>query len=503
MKSRRLLAVMLCLILCTGAFAMLTSCGQGNKNAISVNTNKTYQTMEGFGASAAWWAQDVGGWSEQTENGKETRQEILELLYGENGIGLDIYRYNLGAGAKTEDTSYYSDPWRKTQSFITPDGSIDYSLDANAVWCMQKAVELGTKNVVFFSNSAPNTMTINGKTHSDADETRLDYVDDDGNNVYFSKPNLDASEYQNFANYVLDAVEHFLSLGVPVKAVSPINEPQWAWQGGQEGCHYEPDEVVALYKVFLSEMQARNLTQTTELSMFESGQPFGDTLKRYLDAIMDDKDLSKAINSMDTHSYWGTAEQKEKTAKYLNWHYRELAVRCTEWTEMVNGKDVTMDSALVLANTMLEDLTILDAESWSYWIAVSAYDYRDGLIYVDRDAHTYETTKRLYTMGNFSKFIEPGAVRIGATVGKNLPVSSVAFDCGDTVAVVVVNSAEKEQQFAVSFPRKATFKSVTAYVTDNEHNLDSVGTVAYTENGSYTVSAQSVTTFVFEKSTAQ
>ncbi len=503
MKFRRLSAVVLCLVLCAGVLTMLTSCTAGGGNTISVNTKKTYQTMEGFGASAAWWAQDVGGWTEPTENGKETRQEILELLYGENGIGLDIYRYNLGAGAKAEDASDYSDPWRKTQSFIAADGSIDYTLDADAVWCMQKAVELGTQNVVFFSNSAPNTMTINGKTHSDVDENRVDYVDDNGNNVYFSKPNLDAAEYQNFANYVLDAVQHFQSLGVPVKAVSPINEPQWAWQGGQEGCHYEPEEVVALYKVFLSEMQARNLTETTELSMFESGQPFGDTLKRYLEPIMDDKDLSKAIRGMDTHSYWGNAEQKEKTAKYLNWHYKDLAVRCTEWTEMVNGKDVTMDSALVLANTMVEDLTILDAESWNYWIAVSAYDYRDGLIYVDRDAHTYETTKRLFAMGNFSKFIEPGAVRIGATVGKDLPVASVAFDCGDTVAVVVINSAENEQQFSVSFPRKATFQSVTAYVTDSAHNLESAGKTDYTENGSYTVSAQSVTTFVFEKSKAQ
>ncbi|MGN0571353.1 MAG: glycoside hydrolase [Candidatus Fimenecus sp.] len=502
MKCNKIGACLAAFFLCSAFCLLLSSCTKTDME-ISINTNKTYQTMEGFGASAAWWAQDVGGWTQNTENGNEIRAEILELLYDDNGIDLDIYRYNLGAGSKTDDISDYSDPWRKTESFIAPDGTVDYSRDANAVWCMQKAVNLGVENVVFFSNSAPDTMTINGKVHNDADESRLDYVDEEGNSIYYSKPNLDASQYQNFADYVLDAVEHFRAQGIPVTAVSPINEPQWAWQGGQEGCHYEPDEVVALYKVFLAEMQNRGLADTTELSMFESGQPFGDTLKRYLDPIMDDKDLSAAIKGLDTHSYWGTAEQKEKTAKYLNLHYRNLPVRCTEWTEMQGGKDVTMDSALVLANTMLEDLTILDAESWSYWIAVSAYDYRDGLIYVDRDAHTYETTKRLYVLGNFSKFVEPGAVRIGAAVGKNLPLSTVAFDCGDTVAVIVVNNTETEQAFTMDFNRQAKFVNVSAFLTDANHDLECVYTKPFAVNVSCTVPAQSVTTFVFQKEAAQ
>ncbi len=464
---------------------------------MTVNTKKTYQTMEGFGASAAWWAQDVGGWTETGASGEELRSEILNLLYGEDGIGLDIYRYNLGAGSKAEDASDYSDAWRKTQSFLRPDGTVDYALDANAVWCMEKAVSLGVDNVVFFSNSAPDTMTINGKVHADKDLERVDYVDDNGNNVYYSKPNLDASQYGNFAKYVLDAAAHFKAKGIPVKAVSPINEPQWSWQGGQEGCHYEPDEVVALYKAFLSEMEARGMTDV-ELSMFESGQPFGDTLKRYLEPIMKDAELKEKIAALETHSYWGTAEQKEKTARYMRLKYPKLPVRCTEWTEMVNGRDVTMDSALVLANTVYEDLTILDAQSWSYWIAVSAYDYRDGLIYVDRSAHTYETTKRLYALGNFSKFVDPGAVRVDVKTGKDSPLSAVAFDNGDNLAVIVINSTDAEQTFTAKFSGTAA-SAVTAYVTDETHNLEKTVTADAAHTESLTVSPQSVTTFVYDK----
>ena len=91
---------LLTVAVCCFALLICTACGT-EANTIRVNTEKTYQTMGGFGASAAWWAQDVGGWTENTENGNEIRTEILELLYGDNGRDLDIYRYNRGAGSKT------------------------------------------------------------------------------------------------------------------------------------------------------------------------------------------------------------------------------------------------------------------------------------------------------------------------------------------------------------------------------------------------------------------
>ena len=94
-------------------------------------------------------------------------------------------------------------------------------------------------------------------------------------------------------------------------------------------------------------------------------------------------------------------------------------------------------------------------------------------------------------------------MRIGASVGKNLPISSVAFYCGDTVAVVVVNGAETEQAFTMEFNRKAKFTNTSAFVTDATHDLECVYTQPFAANVRYTVSAQSVTTFVFQKDAAQ
>ncbi len=62
----------------------------------------TYQTMDGFGASACWWAQDVGGW--------ENAAEILTYLYdNDKGIVLNGYRYNHGSVIQVDEEVYIAE----------------------------------------------------------------------------------------------------------------------------------------------------------------------------------------------------------------------------------------------------------------------------------------------------------------------------------------------------------------------------------------------------------
>lgn len=57
--------------------------------------------------------------------------------------------------------------------------------------------------------------------------------------------NLDPSNYDAFAQFVVKCSEHFIDEGYNVTEVSPINEPEWAWaadtngNAGQEGSHWE------------------------------------------------------------------------------------------------------------------------------------------------------------------------------------------------------------------------------------------------------------------------
>ncbi len=358
---------------------------------LSFDETTTYQTMEGFGASGAWWAQDVGGWDSINTCGIETREEIAELLFGESGIGLTTYRYNLGACIDAAaDQSTYSHVWRQAESFLNQYGTLDFTKDANAVWMLKRAVELGVKDVVLFCNSAPQNLTVNGLTHS----TAADIV------------NLAPEDYQAFADYCCDVAEYFLSIGIPVTEISPINEPQWEWTGGQEGCHYQLSEMIAIYKVVLAEMQSRDALNNVKMSMCESGNWKNDswngaieTTYQYIAGIMAAEGLGSYMTAFDAHSYGSGIIDKLAFSGYVKSNFENIKLRMTEWTEMESGRDATMSSGLVLAQTVFEDLNYLNVTSWQYWIAVSCYDYKDGLIYVDRSAKTYESAKRLYCLG--------------------------------------------------------------------------------------------------------
>ena len=106
---------------------------------ITLNSNKTFQTIEGFGASGAWWAQVVGAWDhEDKATKKSVNKAIAELLYNkETGIGLSIYRYNLGGGSKNSGSSVFPNKNRMAESFDKGDGTYDWTRDKEAVNMMK------------------------------------------------------------------------------------------------------------------------------------------------------------------------------------------------------------------------------------------------------------------------------------------------------------------------------------------------------------------------------
>ena len=124
----------------------------------------------------------VGNW--------ENAKDILSLLYDENsGIGLNIYRYNLGAGSKDDAT--ITDLDRRAEAFIDKDGSYHWERDAAAQNALALARSMNEDlRVTLFSNSAPVFYTANGKAY-------CDYLPDEENYV----TNLEPERYADFAKY--------------------------------------------------------------------------------------------------------------------------------------------------------------------------------------------------------------------------------------------------------------------------------------------------------------
>ncbi len=434
-----------------------------NLQTVTIDTSKQHQTIESFGASGAWWSQDVGGWDEERSSGQEVREYIAQLLFDkEEGIGLNAYRYNIGGGSADKGSpskSGIGDVWRRAESFETAPGEYDWTRDEEAVWFMRKAAELGVDEIIMFCNSPLERLTKNGKSYSDNGQC-----------------NIAKDNYDDFATYVLDVVEHFVAEGLPIKFVSPINEPQWDWTGGQEGCHYSTSELIQVLSEFIDQIEERPALEGVEISGPEGVNWHNDNgvIDMCL-AIMNNKKLGKYLTAIDNHSYWSDANSKRLFASAFIKKYPDIKIRASEWCEMVNGKDTSIDSAINLAIVMQEDLTILDCVSWQYWIAVSCYDYRDGLIYVDKSSHNVTLTKRLWAMGNYSRFIDRGYVRVDAKFKKNGVYTSAFTGVNENgeeeLVMVFVNSNNSAVNIDFAGIDASKYNRMSVHLTSSRYSL--------------------------------
>ena len=436
---------------------------------ISVNQAETRQTIMGFGVSGAWWAQVIGGWT------RENLQRVIDLLFSPiGGIGLTIYRYNIGGG---EDGLI--DPWRMTESFDDGPGQYDWSRDANALTVLRLARDAGVTDVVVFANSPPERMTISGRAAGNPG----------------GESNLQPDMHAAFAQYLVDVTRHLIEgEGIPIHWISPINEPQWDWQPskGQEGAHYTSDEIVSVLCALLAAIDDSGLD--VEVSVIDAGE--WQTASVYANRILGDPVLAANLHHFAVHSYWSEASDKAQFVRFMQRHFPGIDLWMTEWTEMREGRDYGMESALWLANTVHDDLTIGSVTSWQYWIGVSKYNYRDGLIYTREYGEQIEETQRLWALGNFSRFVRPGSVRVEAR-STNEQIKVSAYTGPETGALTVVAINNQPLAALVRFEGLMPCQTqVSIFETSDTHSLESVFSGVLPDD--FTLAPSSVTTFFYE-----
>ena len=421
--------------------------GEGPRVEVSVDVNTVHQTIEGFGASGAWWPTWVGDYP------RDKQDQLLDLLFSpDKGIALSIFRYNLPAGSSEATVKR---PERRTVQIETSPGEYDLSRDDAALDLLAGARERGVQRFVLFSNSPPERMTVSGKASGGPGG---------GSNL---RPDM----VEAFATYVLDVAERVrerCDLPDDGVAVSPINEPQWRWGGdgrGQEGSHYKPAEVAAVIREVIEQNEQRGLgfeIEAPESGAWEPTMP-------YAKALFDDPIIDEHLDALAIHSYWTNAEQRRKAAEALRAAYPDKRIAMTEYCEMRHGHDLSIEGGLHMAGVIHEDLTVGNVVSWQWWLAVAAGGYRDGLIYADPETQVIEVTKRLWVLGQWSRFVRPGFERVAAEASDDR-LKATAFRSGDGRRLVIVTINPTDQPIPVAFTA-LSFAVADAFVTDADRDL--------------------------------
>jgi len=406
---------------------------------ITVDPAVRYQQFEGWGTSGAWWAQMVGG-------GAQEEFVAKALFDDEEGLGLDIYRCNLGGGEHENPNTRIWDYNRKTESFYVWDANqgkyvMDFSRDAKARSMMDAAIAAGATKIILFCNSPHFSMTRSGHASGGLEE---------------KVSNLPRENYQQFVDYVLDSADYFVSQGYPIVAVSPMNEPQWGWGGGwvgQEGCHYTPQEAIERLELFAVNMKQRGVSYS--LNGVESGQ-MSDAFFEWQELFFKSEILGEYCDTFSGHSYWMDNDLPHKylQGKRFAHAFPDKKFEMSEWCELPCLLDAnSIESALYMANVIVQDLTLLNAVSWQSWVAVNGCGERDGAMVSDGllRAHDWGCTdlalnSRYHAYRHFTAHIGIGAQRICLknSFGSLSPIAGTAFRDGDKTVLVLVNNAEKD-----------------------------------------------------------
>ena len=490
-------------------------------------TNQRQQTIDGFGASDAWSMWQIGQWEDSLQT------KVADWLFSSDnfadgspkGIGLSIWRFNAGAGSAEQGDSAQINRDTRTAYFENQTGQRRF---------LQLAKERGVPTFLAFYNSPPVQLTQNG------------LATNTGRGGTF---NLKEDAYDDFAAYIADMLQKAEKEdGIHFSYVCPVNEPDghWNWLGPkQEGTPATNREVARIAREMSREFQQRGITTkilVNESSDFrcmfsthEADWQRGYEIQSFWNPDSTETyvgNLPNIARVMAGHSYWtNTPVLKpgdrgyERTGLYgfrkrlkdefdkvdADFWMTELCIMSND--EEIHGGggfDFSMEEALYVARVMHYDLTVANARSWQWWRAAGG-NYKDGLIrmYVKGEwtggrgqrrgvvqENMVRDSKLMWTLGNFSRFVRPGAVRLdvqGEMAVDGLMLSAYRNTDG-TLAVVAINYGKKDCVLSID---AKDGKTATAYRTSDMEgeNLKNVGKVNLRKA---TLPARSVTTYIIK-----
>jgi len=421
--------------------------GAAATGAVTVDPGTVHQTIEGFGGSDAF-----------APTTKLTSAQAQLLFDPNSGIGLSMLRIGIDVNG----------------SATNPNG---YVMGGAGVY----------SDIKLAAALVPEGLNLWGTPWSPpAADKSNDSLDNGGT--------LDTGDYTAWSAYLASVPAVIKAqTGVQLYAISAQNEPDFT--ATYASCLFSAAQMVAFVKVLAPMLSA--LTPPVSLIAAEPdawSNTWGGS--DYGTAILADPVASAAVNIIATHDYdHESSDTPTRPSPPAGMTQRFWE---TEMSDLSASNDVDMvdtsGGGLRTAIWIYAALTTGGATAWHHWWLVSNSGAQGLLV-----ASVTTPPKRYYTVGNFSKFVRPGYVRIDVGAGAPTGVYVIAFEnqSNATTVIVAINTNTTSTPLPVFVAGSSWPTSVTPYVTDENNNLAAGTPIALTSgNFSASLTAQSVTTFV-------
>jgi glucuronoarabinoxylan endo-1,4-beta-xylanase len=413
-------------------FDATTACA----NAVTIDATTKLQTIDGFGAADLWLP-------------PMTDAQADMFFDPQKGIGLSLLRVG-----------------------IDENGAIDQDgADAPPYSDATKAAARGA--LIWASTYTPPA----------ADKSNGDL--DDGGTLLAADYDAWATTLAGFAGTL------YAQSGVHLYGLSLQNEPDYATS--YPSCVFSPSEVVAFANVLGPKLHALNPPVKLLAPETFAWPDLWTTGGAYGLAILNDPAASTNVDILATHQYDNGVVTPIPTG--MTFSQRLWMTEASGTVGSIEaGPSSDIANGIAVANWIHNALVVGGANAWSYWWLQpnpNAANDNEGLLLQDGTI-----TKRLWTMGNFSKFIRPGATRIGVSAAPSGASISAYQNTDSSIVVVAINANATPVSVCIVLAG-ASGSTATPWETSASQDLQQLPSIAIVDQGFVAaLDPQSVTTFV-------
>ena len=430
----------------------------GSSKAANVSVNVDYnnprQSIEGFGASATWVANDIDSFSPA----KQT--QILDLLYktSQPGAGLS---------------------WVRVGSFLCDynpsPGVFDWNfwgIQSEMRWLQRVNASYGINKYLVSTWSPPAWMK--------------------DNNSCINGGHVLPAQYANLAALKIQWLNNAKSqLGFEAQVESVQNEPNQ--RTTYDSCEWTTSEMTSFIANHLqpalagSGLTSRLMApEVSFYSNFDNAWGF---------PLLNDPGTRAALSIVATHGYGRTDNFSTPCNSCAQYN---KPIWQTEDANLDGRYNGSIDDGLTWSSEINKALNGGRFSAWFYWWVMTLNNDNEGLINASPSTDSFQVPKRLYVLGQFSRFIRPNSVLLLSTSSDSTLQVTAVRPASGAVAVVLANTGKTSQTVTVNLSGLSNPPAtVTPYRTSASENQSQLGAISVFSGAfTITVPSKSVVTVV-------
>lgn len=414
--------------------SLLFSTATNQNTTINVDSTQTYQTIDGFGFA-------LTGGSATLLNQSAQSDALLRELFSTDttAIGISYIRISIGASDMSASDFTYDDISSGTDLTLT-----HFSIDAektDLIPVLKKILAINPNiKIIATPWTAPVWMKVNTT----------------GNNG-FTGGSLNTAYYDVYAQYFVKYLQAMQAQGINIDAITPQNEPLNA--NNNPAMVMQATEEDNFIKNNLGpQLKAAGLAIKIIVYDHNADVP------QYATAILADAAASQYVDGSAFHLYAGdiSALTPIHTAYPDKNLYFTEQYTATPPTGTFSGDLSWHVNNLIIGATRNWCRNVLE---WNLASDANYGPHTSGGCSTCQGALTIgsSVTRNVsyYIIAHASKFVRPGAVRIGSDVSANLP--NVAFKNTDgSKVLIVLNNTSSTQTFNIKYNSKTVTSTINA-----------------------------------------